>query len=89
MRKKEAVSEVEDSLFLFGYLMERYMRLSISQSLHLTFETASLLTVLPTGAALMIRIIKAYYLLKLHQTIENSTIVNRALGFNSIELITV
>ena len=37
----EAVSKVGDSLFLFGYLMERYMRLSNSQRLHDAFETAS------------------------------------------------
>ena len=40
VNQKEAVSKVEDSLLLFGYLMERCMRLSNSQSLHFAFETA-------------------------------------------------
>jgi hypothetical protein len=40
-KKKETVSKVGDSLFLFGYLMETGSHLSDSQGVHFTFETSS------------------------------------------------
>jgi len=39
--KKEAVSNLRDSLFLFGGLMETKNRLSNAQAVHFIYETAS------------------------------------------------